>query len=184
VGKVKHRQHPAQDLARLAAGHYGQRLQRYFMGFLRNADKARDLEQEVYLRLLRVKDADLVHDPKGYVFRIAAHVIYEFRDRERRERVSFDSSAVDAWARELENAAPEEQGERLSSQRELQQLLCRLQPMTRAIFLLRKRDGLSQEEVAERLGISVFTVKKHMLRAVATLRLAARDWDASHNTGV
>ncbi|MBD5175171.1 MAG: RNA polymerase sigma-70 factor [Bacteroidales bacterium] len=40
----------------------------------------------------------------------------------------------------------------------------------REVFLMSKRDGLSQEEIAEELGISVKTVKNQMTKAFAKLR--------------
>lgn len=170
---AKHRK-PTETLAGLVAGHYGRKLQRYFMRCLNHSQNARDLEQEVYLRLLRVDNLELIHNPKSYVYRIAAHVIFEFRDRARREQVVFNSKLVDEWARNSAHADPDV-SEQVSSERQLERMLEQLQPLTRAIFLLQKRDGLSREEVAEKLRISPHTVKKHMLRAIATLRSAR--WD-------
>ena len=42
----------------------------------------------------------------------------------------------------------------------------------RAVFVLRKRDGLSYTEIARALDISVHTVKKYLARAVAQCRSA------------
>lgn len=45
-----------------------------------------------------------------------------------------------------------------------------LKEQTQAILILKKRDGLSRAEIAKQLGISVHTVKKHLLKAVAWCR--------------
>lgn len=42
----------------------------------------------------------------------------------------------------------------------------------REVFLMSKRDGLSQEEIADELGISVKTVKNQMTKAFSRLREA------------
>jgi RNA polymerase sigma-70 factor (ECF subfamily) len=53
--------------------------------------------------------------------------------------------------------------------RELENTLQELPPLCRQAFLLRRVDGLSQKEVAEKLGISVKTVEKYMARSVRFL---------------
>ncbi len=40
----------------------------------------------------------------------------------------------------------------------------------REVFMLSRFDQLSQQEIADRLGISVSTVKKHLTRALASLK--------------
>ncbi|MDE5585840.1 MAG: sigma-70 family RNA polymerase sigma factor, partial [Muribaculaceae bacterium] len=40
----------------------------------------------------------------------------------------------------------------------------------REVFLLSKRDGLSNEEIAERMDISIKTVKNQMTKAFSRLR--------------
>lgn len=47
-----------------------------------------------------------------------------------------------------------------------------LPPKCREIFLLSKRDGLSNDEIAEELGISIKTVKNQMTKAFSRLREA------------
>jgi RNA polymerase sigma factor (sigma-70 family) len=53
---------------------------------------------------------------------------------------------------------------------QLQSELDRLAPKLRATFLLHRRDGLSLDEIAERLGISVPMVKKNLMQALVQLR--------------
>lgn len=45
----------------------------------------------------------------------------------------------------------------------------------REVFLMSKRDGLSNAEIADELDISIKTVKNHMTKAFATLREALSD---------
>lgn len=45
-----------------------------------------------------------------------------------------------------------------------------LPPKCREVFLLSKRDGLSNEEIAEEMGISIKTVKNQMTKAFSRLR--------------
>lgn len=54
--------------------------------------------------------------------------------------------------------------------------LDRLSARSREIFLLSRRDHLSYKEIAERLGISVKAVEKHMSRSLQVMRHEFRDY--------
>jgi len=145
---------------------------------LHNSQNAQDLAQEVYLRLLRVEDAELIRDPLAFLYRIALNLVYEFRLRRSREPVTFDSEAAEELAeRPLDAAAvPAEPdaSEQLQMEDRLRRVLAPLPPMMRAVFVLRKRDGMSNKEIADELRISVHTVKKYLCQAVAQCRAAAQ----------
>jgi len=165
---------PAQRLTQIVHERYGRELHRYLMNCLRHPQNARDLEQEVYLRLLRVPQADLVRNVQGYMHRIAAHVVHEYRLRAQKEIVTFDSQAVhECTARGGETAEEEEAPEeRLSKLRQLEGYLLKLPPMWRKTFILHKCHGIARTDVARQLGISENTVKIYVNRAIAALRAA------------
>ncbi len=149
---------------------YGSVLQRYLMRRIHRAQEIRDLEQEVYLRLLRVNDAELVRDPQAYMCRIASHVVHEYRQRERQELAAFDSRTVEETEAISPGICPDRLAEELHAQRQFERVLKRLAPKWRPMFVLHMRDGLTHAEVARKLGISVHTVKKQMFRAFIALR--------------
>jgi RNA polymerase sigma-70 factor (ECF subfamily) len=68
-----------------------------------------------------------------------------------------------------------DQGQRLDM---LKRALAELSPLCRDSFMLRKLEGLSHPEIAERLGISRSLVEKHIVNAMKHCRLRLRDWDA------
>jgi RNA polymerase sigma factor (sigma-70 family) len=47
-----------------------------------------------------------------------------------------------------------------------------LPPIYQSILLMRKRDGLSHGEIAQKLGISIHTVRKYLTRAITECRKA------------
>ncbi len=150
---------------------YGTGLQQFLVRRLRHSHNAQDLAQEIYLRILRFGSKELVRDPQAYLYRIASHVVYEFKMKAGRERVVFDSQLLDREAANLADPSTVDPlEERLGSERELQALLERLPPTCKMVFVLRKRDGLSYGDIAEKLSISPHTVKKYMFRAGAELR--------------
>jgi RNA polymerase sigma factor (sigma-70 family) len=155
-----------------ACEQYHTELHRFLLRRLRSAQNAQDLAQEAYLRLLRVEHAELVRKPRAYLYRIAVNLVSEFRLRERREPITFDSQALDEVAETASDTPPDEQGDRLADAQQIDTILGQLPPLYRAILVLRKRDGLSYEEIAQQLEISVHTVKKYLARAVAMCRHA------------
>jgi RNA polymerase sigma-70 factor (ECF subfamily) len=146
-------------------------LHRFLMRRLRSAQQAQDLAQEAYLRLLRVEHAELIRQPRAYLYRIAVNLVTEFRLRVRRDPVTYDSETLEDIAEKI-GEAPSDEGERVADAEQIELLLEQLPPLYRAIFVLRKRDGLSYPEIAQQLGISVHTVKKYLARAVAKCRHA------------
>jgi RNA polymerase sigma factor (sigma-70 family) len=166
-----------EELAKLAFERYRGGLQRYLMRRLDHAQNAQDLGQEVYLRLLRVDSADLVRQPQAYMYRIAAHVVYEFRLREAREKecLTIDSEALTELAERVADLSRNDVWKQMNTERELGRVLSQLPAIDQAIIVLQKCDGLSYAQVAQKLGISVHTVKKYLFRALLHLRSAA--WD-------
>jgi RNA polymerase sigma factor (sigma-70 family) len=164
---------PRASLTELALGRYGVELHRFLLRRLRRAEDADDLAQEVYMRLLRRSRAEPVFNPRAYVYRIAAHVVAEFRTRSEQGQdiVTFDSQAVE----HAEVSEPDDLAERLHMQRQLQRALTALPPTHQAVFLLHKRDGHSREEIATKLKLSPHTVEKYLVQAKARMR--TMKWD-------
>jgi RNA polymerase sigma-70 factor (ECF subfamily) len=165
------RKRPA-ELLSSAWQQFDKELQRYLMGRLHHAQNVQDLAQEVYLRLLRFEDAHQVRDFRAYLYRIASHVLYEFKFRSKDRFLTFDSQAVEDWSEHPSELPSDSLSERLSTEQQLDQMLEKLHPTCRAVLLAHKRDGLSYSEVAKALNLSEHTVKKYVCRAIATLRAA------------
>ncbi len=148
-------------------------LQHFLIRRLHNRENARDLAQEVYLRLLRVEDGELIRSPLAYLYRLAMNVVYEFKLRVRRDPVGFDSETADELVEHpLQETSSADAYEQLCTEQELRSLLAPLPPVLRAVFVLRKRDGMTHQEIAAELGLSAHTVKKYLCQAVAYCRTA------------
>lgn len=149
---------------------YQKALQRFLTQRLRSAEDAADLAQEVYLRMLRVEDSELVRSPQDYLYGIATHVVHQFKLRARREVVEFDSAAVEQAAEHPREPPRDELAQRIETEQHAQWALGQLPPTQRIVFLLRKRDHLSNRQIAQRLQLSTHTVKKYLFQAQARMR--------------
>jgi RNA polymerase sigma-70 factor (ECF subfamily) len=160
------------SLAGNACEQYHAELHRFLMRRLRSVQHAQDLAQEAYLRLLRVERTELVRMPRAYLYRIAVNLVSEFRLREQRELITYDSDALEEAAERASDAGPDEQGDKVADAQQIDSVLGRLPPLYLAILVLRKRDGLSYQEIAQQLDVSIHTVKKYLARALAICRQA------------
>ena len=127
-----------------------------------------DLAQEVFLRLLRYSDDVTVDNPQGYLFRIAANVANEWRERSRVRRPHDDS-----WLEELQIEAgdePENAFAKTRASEYVQAALDRLPPRQREVLLLHVNEGLTYKQIAERLELSPRVVLRDLSRAYSQLR--------------
>ncbi|MYD96782.1 MAG: RNA polymerase sigma factor [Gammaproteobacteria bacterium] len=147
------------------------RIERFLAARVANPIDAQDLAQETFMRLLRVKDADLIHQPDAYLFRIAINLIYEYRLREQKRRTrekefSIDPAFSDPHAINVDELASQQ--ERI---RQLEDWLEELPPKVRAALVLQRRDGWTYAEIAGRLDVSTSMVKKYLKQAISHCRL-------------
>lgn len=144
---------------------YGSDLHRFLVRRMRESSDAKDVAQEVYLRLLRLERSDLVRQPRAYVYFIASQVAEEHRMRSANQPLVYDSAGLERMASHGAYTRPDELPEQLNAERELTALLSRLSVAHRTVILLRKRDGLSIPEIAKELGLSVHKVRRLVVEA-------------------
>ncbi|MGD9843450.1 MAG: RNA polymerase sigma factor [Steroidobacteraceae bacterium] len=161
----------AASLANTVFRNHSGELKRYLARRVRHSQDADDLAQEVFARILRVRDADMVRNPLAYVLGIATNVVREFRQRKQYGRVLFDSDVTDDLCETLEQLATHDHAEQLELQNRLNLALAQLPTTHRLVLLLVKRDGLSYTEAAKSSGLSVHTIEKYVVESRARLRL-------------
>src|SRR5262245_52087951 len=71
-------------------------LQGFFQRRIRTKSDAPDLAQEVYLRMLRVSDADAIRNPALYLYTVANNLVKEHAvlDRRHSGNVDIDDTSV------------------------------------------------------------------------------------------
>ena len=132
-----------------------------------------DVIQETYTRLVAAESIAHVHDAKSYTFQIASSVVI---DHLRRMKVVPISSVPDLDYLEVvsDEPSPERQVIDRDELGRLAHMIAGLPGKVRDVFTLRRVHGLSQREVAERLGLSESTVEKHMARGFLIMLELAR----------
>lgn len=127
-----------------------------------------DIIQEVYARLVALYSVDHVESPRTYAFQVASSVM--INHLRRLKVVSIESVAS---FEHLDVADEGPSPERIVADRDelrrLQNTLAALPARVAEVFRLRRIDGLSQREVASRLGVAESTVEKHMARGAVLM---------------
>src|ERR1700739_208557 len=80
---------------KLFTEHYAALLAFFYRRVKRKSD-ASDLVQEVYLRMLRVNDANAIRNPEGYLYTVASNLAKEHAVLERRQGRGIDVDEVTA----------------------------------------------------------------------------------------
>ena len=133
---------------------------------VRNSAEVEDIAQEVYLRLLRMRDLGQVQNPEAYLIGIAKNVICDWQLRSRQSK-PHDNDGLDAL---VDHNTPDLELQFVLSQRRFDTALARLSALERAAIILRGRDGLTHAEIAQRLAISPRQARRYLARAYAELR--------------
>ncbi len=127
-----------------------------------------DVVQETYAILAGLPDVSHVRQPRAYLYTVAQSVVLQ--QLRRAQVVSIEAMAdIEQLQLPGEDASPEQ---RASSRQELWrvwELIGQLPDKCRQAFLLRRVEGCSQREIAERMRISENTVEKHVCKGIRLL---------------
>lgn len=160
---------PPEDLEKTIQT-YGRELHAFLLRRLRGCGESpEDIRQEIYLRMLRFTDAELIREPRGYLYRVARNVLHDRMLLREREREIFTSATEEQIsAHSVEEA--DEPAAQVETTREIEHILSQLPRVYRTVIVLRKGEGLSYTEIALELDLSVHTVKKYVHLALTHIR--------------
>lgn len=151
------------QLDRLYSDHHGW-LQNWLSRKLGCNHRAADLAQDTFVRLLAREEALSLREPRAFLTTVARRVLSNHWRREHLEQ---------AYLETLSHLPPaqvpsaEERLLLLETLLEIDALLDGLPVPVKRAFLYSQLDGLTHKQIAERLGLSLSTVKRHLVRAAA-----------------
>lgn len=143
---------------------------------------ADDVVQETYAILASMADVSHVRQPRAYVYSVAQSVVLQ--QLRRAQVVSIEAVAeIDHVAICGDEVCPERTA---SSRQELARigaLIDGLPDKCREAFVLRRVEGYSQREIAQRMQISENTVEKHICKGIRVLMEAMKRDDNGTKQG-
>lgn len=146
-------------------------LVRYLNRVWRNSSDVSDLRQDIYVRVYESARVSRPAAPKAFLFTTARNLM---TDRLRHSRVVLIDSRPDFEGLEalVDEISPER---RVSARQELFNLARALDSLSdkcRSVIWLRRVEGLSQRQTAQRLGLQEGAVESQLARGVQALTVA------------
>jgi RNA polymerase sigma-70 factor (ECF subfamily) len=147
---------------------YVDRVYYFALGLVRSPEDARNITQEVFVRLWETRDRiDTGSSFNGYLFTISRNIIFN----EHRKRIN-ERTYLDYLARSFNDS--ETKTEQDFDLGELQEKIDRcidgLPPQRKKVFELSRFRGLSHKEISAELGIAEKTIAAHIRLALRDLR--------------
>lgn len=133
---------------------------------VKDAHAAQDLVQELFVRFQEAAARQPVHDARAYLFQMARNLVADHaRQHDARKTMAVDPDDL----KQIADLAPGPDATLAGRQSLLQltQALQELPEQARHVFVLVRVDGLSYQEAADSLGLSLSSVQKHLTRALA-----------------
>lgn len=147
---------------------YGAGLRRFLSMRLRRASSdVPDIFQEIFLRLLRIKNHETIRNPQAYLFTVASHVLHQYALKR-----SIGPETMDPL--ELASGLPSMTAPDPASEAELQQQIAavtraleQFSPRAHAVLVMYRCEGMTLTEIGNRLGVSHTMARKYLMRAIA-----------------
>ncbi|WP_321893069.1 RNA polymerase sigma factor [Paraburkholderia tropica] len=141
-----------------------------------SAEDAADIAQSSAELALRYAQSNDIFSPASLIFRIASHLqIDAARKRKRQPVDALDMSTPGLDALAAYELSPERQHAGREQIGLLSRILDDLPPRCREAFVLCKLHGLSYDEAAAEMGVTVTGIRKHLIRALKACRDAGLD---------
>jgi len=157
-------------------------LERYhaeLLSFLRSKvacrDTAADLVQESYVRVLTLQQKEKLQEPRALLYKVANNLVI---DQYRRAAVR-QHTPIDELEESQHPPAPlhQQPDQALASMQMIQAFVATIEalpPRCREAFVLHIFDEMPQAKVAERMGVSVSMVEKHVVRGMVACKACER----------
>jgi RNA polymerase sigma-70 factor (ECF subfamily) len=157
---------------------YRAKLYFYILKITESKESAEDTVHDVFLKLwINREQLPEIQNLNAYLYRMAHNHAYNGLRKMAKETLVMAELEKGSW---YESSDPNDKLVRKEVRQFIHDAVNRLTPQQQAIFKMSREEGLKQEEIARRLNISIFTVKKHLTDGLNHLRKEISDSYGTH----
>jgi RNA polymerase sigma factor (sigma-70 family) len=150
---------------------HGRALRRFLAIRMRHASAdVADLVQEVFLRLLRIPNHEVIRNPRAYLYTIASHVLHQYTLRQAAVAQLVEPVDISAEIEASVDCDPMEAAQLEQQFQELGRGLEQLSPRAYVTLIMYRYEGATLEQIGQRLGVSRVMAKKYLVRAMTYCR--------------
>ena len=148
---------------------YDRRIYPFVLKMIKDTVLAEEITQEIFIKIWRYRETlTAIDQPESYILTIAArHTLDQIKKRLNEHRMLKRFSAGFKSA----HNDPEELLLLKDTEELIQRAVDQLPPQQKSVYLLSRKQGMSYEEIGRELNISPNTVRNHLVKALATIRI-------------
>jgi RNA polymerase sigma-70 factor (family 1) len=155
--------------------YYKEHLKYFFLAayqYLRDAGRAQEVVNDIFVRLWQDADNILIRSSlRSYLYRAVVNTCLNELNKNKRDR-----KQQEEVSRQIDPAVEWKEMEDNELKLRLYEAIDRLPEQCRKVFRMSRFEQLKQQEIADRLGISIKTVKNHITHALQLLQKVLDEW--------
>lgn len=148
---------------------YSKKVYGFVLRYIKHDTDAEEIVQEVFVKIWEARNRiDAYSSFDSFLFTVAYNITVNLLRKKLTEKKYFEYLKT---IQEPDDTSEVENEIRFNELNEkVNQLLDQLTPRQKEIFLLSREEGLSHDEIAKKLDVSINTVKKHVSNTLAFLK--------------
>ncbi|MBX2921480.1 MAG: RNA polymerase sigma-70 factor [Chitinophagaceae bacterium] len=148
--------------------HYSVPLYHNILSLVKDGNTAEELVQDIFSKIWKQRESIAIEKNfAGYLFVMARNRVFDFFQQATRDKILYEKIKIIASEQydHIEQALFAKENADL-----LRKAIAALPPQRRKAFELCKLEGLTYRQASEEMGISLSTLKDHMVNALEAIR--------------